>query len=86
MLRACVGCGSPSSTPHCSSCETPRLPGWAWQRLSAQILFRDRQRCRICGGVAVTVDHIRPKSLGGSDDPANLRSLCGRCHADRHGN
>lgn len=26
------------------------------------------------------VDHIKPVAEGGTDDPANLRLLCGRCH------
>lgn len=26
------------------------------------------------------VDHIKPIAEGGTDDPANLRLLCGRCH------
>lgn len=26
------------------------------------------------------VDHIKPVAEGGTDDPANLRLLCGKCH------
>jgi hypothetical protein len=29
MLRACVGCGAPTTSARCSACATPRLPGWA---------------------------------------------------------
>jgi 5-methylcytosine-specific restriction endonuclease McrA len=84
MLRACVGCGAPTSSSRCSACSNPRLPGWEWQRLSAQILARDRYRCAFCAEKAVTADHIRPIEAGGSNDPANLRSLCRDCHVDRH--
>ena len=84
MLQACAGCGRPTTSTRCQACTTARLPGWEWQRLSARILRRDRYVCVFCGGIAVTVDHIRPKFARGSDDPANLRSLCRRCHLDRH--
>jgi 5-methylcytosine-specific restriction endonuclease McrA len=28
-------------------------------------------------------DHIRPKYLGGSDDPSNIQYLCANCHEDK---
>ena len=33
-----------------------------------------------CGRVAVDLDHVIPKSLGGSDHPTNLRAVCRSCH------
>ena len=44
--------------------------------------------CRICASnnlvtLAVEVDHIRPKALGGLDDWANLQSLCHACHVTK---
>jgi 5-methylcytosine-specific restriction protein A len=33
---------------------------------------------------ATVVDHIVPKSQGGTDDEANLRGLCASCHGTRH--
>jgi 5-methylcytosine-specific restriction endonuclease McrA len=44
----------------------------------------DGFRCA-CGALASEVDHVVPREIGGRDDPANLRSLCERCHAERHG-
>jgi hypothetical protein len=32
----------------------------------------------VCGAPATEVDHIRPVSVGGTDDPANLRAVCRR--------
>ncbi len=31
----------------------------------------------------LTVDHITPLALGGTDEPSNLRVLCSRCNASR---
>lgn len=52
--------------------------------LRFDILARDGQRCRYCGRVApeteLEVDHIRPRSKGGSDDPENLVTTCRDCN------
>jgi hypothetical protein len=32
----------------------------------------------VCGAPATEIDHIRPVSIGGTDDPANLRAVCRR--------
>jgi 5-methylcytosine-specific restriction endonuclease McrA len=53
-------------------------PGWA--ALRAAVLARDGWTCQQCGARATDADHIIPRSAGGLDDLANLRSLCGRCH------
>jgi 5-methylcytosine-specific restriction protein A len=58
-------------------------PGWRTVR--REVLDRDRCVCWICGGRAAdTVDHLTPKSAGGSDDPANLAAIHDRtwphCH------
>lgn len=39
------------------------------------------QACAVMGS-GFAVDHILPVIRGGTDDPANLRLLCGRCHGD----
>lgn len=36
----------------------------------------NHSRCR-----AVSVDHIQPRRAGGSDEHANLQSLCHACHS-----
>lgn len=58
--------------------------GSKWVKLRARILERDQYLCVPCRarGIiasATSVDHIKPKAKGGTDDPSNLRSLCGDC-------
>ena len=62
--------------------------GTAWDKLRALILQRDSGLCQVCaasGRVALAhaVDHIKPKAEGGTDDAANLQSICKACHADK---
>jgi diadenosine tetraphosphate (Ap4A) HIT family hydrolase len=50
-----------------------------------RVLTRARGRCECCGAHehqrALEVDHIVPKSHGGSDHLSNLQALCFRCNA-----
>lgn len=66
--------------------------GARWQRLRLRILRRDLYQCQECkrqGRLTLAgarkgdahVDHIVPKSRGGTDDPANLETLCRSCHS-----
>jgi 5-methylcytosine-specific restriction protein A len=59
--------------------------GASWDRLRLRILARDKHLCQACliKGRAVPgnhVDHIKPKSQGGTDDEGNLQVLCRACH------
>lgn len=59
--------------------------GADWVRLRLRILDRDMHLCRPCLDMgrptpATQVDHIRPKSTGGTDDPENLQAICAPCH------
>jgi hypothetical protein len=56
----------------------------AWQKARAAQLLR-QPRCR-CGAPATQVHHVRQLAKGGSRlDPANLQSLCTRCHHKENG-
>jgi 5-methylcytosine-specific restriction endonuclease McrA len=66
----------------------PRLPRLS---LRFRILQRDGFRCRLCGlarddspDVRLEVDHIVPRSRGGSNDPDNLWVLCFSCNRGKH--
>jgi hypothetical protein len=54
------------------------------KRTRYEVLKRDNHTCRYCGGTApdaiLTVDHVTPVSLGGSDDPSNLVAACRDCN------
>lgn len=53
------------------------------------ILQRDGFRCQLCGrtaeqhGVTLEIDHQQPISRGGTDDDANLWTLCRDCNAGK---
>lgn len=57
------------------------------RRLRFEILRRDGHTCRYCGGMApdvkLTVDHVIPTALGGSDEPSNLVAACADCNAGK---
>nr|WP_280465651.1 HNH endonuclease [Nocardia brasiliensis] len=57
------------------------------RRLRFEILRRDNHTCRYCGTSApdapMTVDHVIPVALGGSDEPSNLITACKDCNAGK---
>lgn len=57
-----------------------RLPA----RLVRFVLERDAYRCVLCGSwQALSVDHVHPELLGGTDDPGNLQTLCRSCNTSK---
>jgi hypothetical protein len=58
------------------------------KNLRYAILSRDKFTCKSCGakaidGAILEVDHIIPRSKGGSNDPSNLRTLCSNCNGGK---
>lgn len=57
------------------------------KRLRFEILRRDGHTCRYCGRsapeVKLTVDHVVPSALGGTDDATNLVTACSECNAGK---
>lgn len=97
--RPCPKCGTLTTKGYCDAHKpkawrTTRTSrhargyGTAWDKLRKQILMRDKYLCQECLRKgrpiqATNVDHIRPKSAGGTDDPKNLQSLCELCHREK---
>lgn len=57
------------------------------KRTRYEVLRRDNHACRYCGACApdvpLTVDHVIPVALGGSDDPSNLVAACRACNSGK---
>ena len=71
-----------------------KLPGWAyqrgeqygWENVKMYVRARDNYTCQYCGVVMppdLEVDHIVPRSHGGSNRPANLVAACHDCNAEK---
>lgn len=51
-------------------------------RVRQSVYRRDGYRCVTCGTTErLSLDHIHPWSLGGSDEPSNLQTMCIPCNS-----
>lgn len=68
-----------------SQSATARMRGSPWQRIRERILDRDDYKCRTCNKPAwrLEVDHVVPLEFGGTNDDANLQTLCSGCHIEK---
>lgn len=57
------------------------------KRLRFEILRRDNHTCYYCGRkppeVELTIDHVLPQALGGTDDATNLVTCCKECNSGK---
>ncbi|OQX25983.1 MAG: hypothetical protein BWK80_12795 [Desulfobacteraceae bacterium IS3] len=68
--------------------EIPELDSYSYIRAGKwwEVLARDKWKCLSCGrtaredGILLEVDHIIPRSKGGTDDIGNLQTLCKKCN------
>ncbi len=61
-----------------------KIPRWGTVPFSKKnVLRRDRKTCQYCGAVNVelTIDHIIPRSMGGSSNWLNVVAACKRCNS-----
>lgn len=92
------GCGEPVKDAYSRIADAARSEGYeeelgprtpaARRKLSRQaartVWDRDGWECRRCGSHRnLTVDHIHPIALGGTDDLDNLQTLCGSCNSSK---
>jgi 5-methylcytosine-specific restriction endonuclease McrA len=61
---------------------------WIRQEKRLAIYLRDGMACCYCGhsqedGAQLTLDHLRPRSKGGSNHESNLVTCCHRCNSSR---
>ncbi len=59
------------------------------QRLKAEVIRAARGRCQMCGktierhGIALVVDHKKPRDWGGTNDRENLWAICEECNSGK---
>lgn len=82
--RPCLRAGCPrvQSAPYCAQhAPTEEERGYGREHRLLRTIGRARARCENCGGRRrPQLDHRIPRSLGGTNEPANLRWLCASCH------
>lgn len=55
-----------------------------WRVRSLEAIHRDWNKCVVCkSSKGLSVDHIKNRSQGGTDEMSNLQTLCVRCHDDK---
>jgi len=58
-----------------------KIPSWRLVPVSRRgVLRRDGQRCVYCNAAATTIDHVHPRSRGGTDTWENLVACCLNCN------
>jgi len=62
--------------------KTPRIP--IPEAVRQYVYQRDRHQCQSCGKttpeISLSIDHIVPLALGGTNDLSNLQTLCLPCN------
>jgi 5-methylcytosine-specific restriction endonuclease McrA len=64
-----------------------RLPNKSYKLSKKNVLVRDKYICQYCSGLfserILTLDHVIPKSRGGSSKWENLVAACRKCNAKK---
>lgn len=66
---------------------TPAVPGKVPNRVRYEVFRRDNFTCTYCGRsrpeVSLTIDHVIPTVLGGTNQPDNLVTACTDCNSGK---
>lgn len=78
-LKPCLRCGQLS---HGSYCPKHARPGSTrqWRKVRQAVFAFYGPRCVYCGAPAEHVDHVIPRTDGGTDRFDNLRPACEHCN------
>ncbi len=77
--------GAASTAAHRASDKPKRMRRSDWLSLSRGIFARDGGVCRYCGSSKrLSIDHVLPRSRGGSHDPDNLVTACSSCNSRKN--
>lgn len=64
---------------------SPVTPGGVPDAVRQSVFDRDGRACKECGAVDdLSIDHIVPRSKGGTHDEVNLQTLCRRCNSAKN--
>lgn len=67
-----------------------RRPQWIRRELRLAVYCRDGWACVYCArgaeapGVSLSLDHVRPRTRGGTNAPRNLVTSCSTCNTAKH--
>jgi len=82
--KQCSKCGVKMPCPNHKVGWAAKKPGTEmpsdWTAIRRRVWGRDNGLCVLCKKPGSSVDHVVPRSQGGSHDPSNLRVLCTPCH------
>lgn len=60
-------------------------PGGVQEAVRQRVFDRDGRKCKVCGSTeALSLDHIIPRTAGGSHDENNLQTLCSKCNSSKN--
>lgn len=76
--------GPPSSCPHRTAATAERAAVAVSKSTRFAVLLRDNFTCRYCGArppaVTLQIEHVIPRSRGGTDAASNLAAACEDCN------
>lgn len=65
--------------------DSGKTAGGVDERVRQAVFDRDSRKCVACGSTDdLSLDHIVPRSAGGSHDESNLQTLCRRCNSGKN--